>query len=1291
MHSIMSLSRDAILYHLLLTIIHLGGYYSAVSTIVCAPTSWHNVMHSEEMPFLTCATQALHHNIIILLVWNIDMHACLVHTIGDLATVRKVVHPARTKWYDIGLELELPVDTLDAIERSRGDDGDHLRDILKYWLKRDAPTPTSKALVDALKSAPVGESRLACDVEDKLYSLSNSRSFDKSMHTPLVPSRQYNFRLWMKVICILSFMLIFLVGLTLYSDYNHLLFRRVMYHMNLLDSKSLPFQDHKIFVGRELSKRLIIQEIYEQHPPIISIVGPPGFGKSTLAIHIGHAMVADGFVVNYVDMSEVSSKQALAEKILAGDAGIVAIKNIIVERLYVWARGLNYRTLLILDNCDVILHNTTDLQTVAEKLLESSPRLKILITSRKTVLQLNQFTYQLENLSSEASCTLLQSVTYHEGLNSITCKSIASLTGNVPLALQVVGAILSDVNSPDVMTIVHKLERDIIPTLSPEDLPVEKRVNASINLSYQYLTTELQNIGRYLANFPGSFDEEAACGILILITNNSITCSEIAKCLEELVKRSLLEYDRRRNRYQFHTLIREFFLVVNKEATGENETNHFLIHFRSFYTTVLQTHTEQFNDNHVQALTELDMERHNILHLLEYLGDPNLIMDDTFDLLNAVRTIRFSFDISFLKCRFTSSELLGPVSSIVEYLSQKLNLLLKQAVSETIFSYFWNYVHMIIYLADLEEELNGASKAVQVFTAEEHIIAIMEQEQSDEVSDSIVLFYRKLSDYYTLLQDHDKVKECHEKILRLTRKLSAECEPGKCQYNDIGKAYYTIGDYARSARFFQSALDLEGEKLTEMVRTDLMALLYLSYYKAHDTVEAENVLENLTALLPVVKAKPETEVYQFMYVLYRLIEIYELNGKLEEVGHLKDKLIKAVRQVGAKPTEDAMRTAQELAVYLLNANDYPEAADLAEFALQSFTHLSNKDQLKWELAQVQVTVGMAKLMNWNLSDGLDYMELAADYICENTLRSVPNPSYIEWQIVFYFALRGRLCPLQNMLKINVLPYGVRIIGVLFDVLLNMNTVEKYLIHNSKVENQALSHSKQMVVATGDIDHFLPFSVAHSFTSWLSVHISAIASVLALAVIWLGKFIINVTYITDKICLISYLAYCLWCCIASIVDYCREFIKFVLYVVILCAVNMCPSVIIHVLSSASHSFSPWLSLTMCVCFSFITMIWLEINALVFVFILISFCLLWYCITKVIHYCRLFFNLCDSILSCLDTITEWLLSVSSVCVFFSSLLAGIACHVLNRVLVIILLYYTLFSSYLLYTLWCNQFIA
>lgn len=110
------------------------------------------------------------------------------------------------------------MDTLDAIDRSKGDDSAHLIDILKYWLKRADPSPTSKGLVDALKSSPVGESQLARDVEDELHSLANSCSFDKSVHPPQVPSRQYNFTFWTQVgvRCLLIFML-FLVPH--YSDH----------------------------------------------------------------------------------------------------------------------------------------------------------------------------------------------------------------------------------------------------------------------------------------------------------------------------------------------------------------------------------------------------------------------------------------------------------------------------------------------------------------------------------------------------------------------------------------------------------------------------------------------------------------------------------------------------------------------------------------------------------------------------------------------------------------------------------------------------------------------------------------------------------------------------------------------------------------------------------------------------------------------------------------------------------------------------------------------------------------
>ena len=1090
---------------------------------------------------------------------------CLLHTVDDLATVHDLVNPALTKWYNIGLQLKLHAYELDAIEQSRGDLGDHLRDTLKKWLKRDTPAPTIKALVDALKSSPVGESRLACHVKDKLPSLLNSCSFEKSTHTPLVPSRQSNFTLWITVMCLLisiTVMLIFLVPTFTSNDIHH--DQQVTYHKNLNRSRCLPFLDHKVFVGREQNKEEIIKRIYELRPPIISIVGPPGFGKSTLAIHIGHAMLKDGFFVNYVDMTEVSSKQTLPMKVLACDSLVVAIENITVERLYVWARGLNQRTLLILDNCDVFLHNTTDLQTVVEKLLESSPRLKILITSRKTVLQINQFTYPLGNLSSEASCTLLQKVSYHEGLNSTTCKLIASLTGNVPLALQVVGAILNDVNSPDVMTIIHSLEKDLIPTLSPEDLPLQQRVNASLNLSYQYLTPQLQKIGRYVASFPGSFDLEAACNILISIsTKTTITCSEIAKDFEELVKRSLLKCDRQKKRYQFHTLIREFFLAVSKEATGGSEPNQFLIRFQEFYTSLMETLTEQIDDDYEQSLKKFDMERHNFLHILEYLKHQSPMIND---ISYCVGTLPFYLQIVIFRSRFTSRELLGIVSRSVEC----LRLVLKQPISLSDFSMFQSYVNMIDLLAVLQADLNGISYAIQTFTNEEHIIVkiYMEQKQSAEVSGNVILFYRKLSFYYDLLEEHDMVKQCHKRILRQAIHLLAECEPGKCHYEDIGMSYFNNEDFANSAHFLQSALDLEGANLTVMARIRLIGFLYASYIQLHKyTITAEKLLENLTAQLPVVMAQSEIGAYKAIDVLLILIAIFQANNKFDEVRNLQYKWMNAVQHVDAKLTEDTMIMAHDLAVDSFRTKDYQLAANLAVLSLHSLTHF-NTDQLEQEFshAHVQATVGMAKFMNWNFSEGLDYMELAADYTCENHIWA--NATITDWQFAVCLALRGHLCPIQNILKTNILPHGVRMIRTVLDILVDMNTIE-------------FSHK-------GEIKYF--------FTQ--NVH--------SLPLLWLSICIINVNVmcVMAKLLLVSYLAYFLWCCVTRTVQYCREFIIFVLYIVFLYAVNMCPSrVHVHVALLPSASYL-WILLTMCVCLLFIVCtVWLLVNTLPYVMVMI----------------------------------------------------------------------------------------
>ena len=100
-------------------------------------------------------------------------------TIEDLKTVKKAVWSARTKWKDIGLELDINQTDLDAIEAvHRSDIGRCLIEMLTLWLKQVDPPPTWSALVAALQDPTIEEGGLAEEIESKFVHLNSSNTTD---------------------------------------------------------------------------------------------------------------------------------------------------------------------------------------------------------------------------------------------------------------------------------------------------------------------------------------------------------------------------------------------------------------------------------------------------------------------------------------------------------------------------------------------------------------------------------------------------------------------------------------------------------------------------------------------------------------------------------------------------------------------------------------------------------------------------------------------------------------------------------------------------------------------------------------------------------------------------------------------------------------------------------------------------------------------------------------------------------------------------------------------------------
>ena len=87
----------------------------------------------------------------------------------------------------------------------------------------------------------------------------------------------------------------------------------------------------------------------------MNIVGAPGFGKSALAIAVGHALLGHEIYVHYVDVNLLDKVKIAVPAILV--TVIDGVEAYDPQQLYRWASRLKARTVLILDNCDSLLNN----------------------------------------------------------------------------------------------------------------------------------------------------------------------------------------------------------------------------------------------------------------------------------------------------------------------------------------------------------------------------------------------------------------------------------------------------------------------------------------------------------------------------------------------------------------------------------------------------------------------------------------------------------------------------------------------------------------------------------------------------------------------------------------------------------------------------------------------------------------------------------------------------------------------------------------------------------------------
>ncbi|MGW4529219.1 ATP-binding protein [Amycolatopsis sp. NPDC004378] len=307
--------------------------------------------------------------------------------------------------------------------------------------------------------------------------------------------------------------------------------------------------------------------------PITVIAGPPGVGKTALAVEWAQRAVdrfPDG--VLYEDMRGWGPDQPVAAaEVLPGwlrafgldpaalpdvTSRTAALRNILTDR----------RALIVLDNARS--------EEQVRPLLPGSPTCAVLVTSRQNLQGLaihhGARILALDPLSPDAAAGFLGEIVGTKISGSD--RELARLCGHLPLALRIVAEAARERTPAEISDLIVDLEgAGRLDRLSSDDPRSDPRT--VLSWSYHQLPPEAQETFRLLGQFPGqSFDVPAIAAL------TGVPSGQATARLRTLSRAYLLRQEPA-GRYGIHDLIHEYAAELAAAAPDEGAQLRLIHHF----------------------------------------------------------------------------------------------------------------------------------------------------------------------------------------------------------------------------------------------------------------------------------------------------------------------------------------------------------------------------------------------------------------------------------------------------------------------------------------------------------------------------------------------------------------------------------------------------------------------------------------------------------------------------------------------------------------------------------------
>ncbi len=352
------------------------------------------------------------------------------------------------------------------------------------------------------------------------------------------------------------------------------------------------------FVGRKAEiAELVVKLSSNGRAAIAGIAGMGGIGKSSLAMQVGYEL-RDQYTDARILLAMRGSREFPLSSVQALQEVIRAIRPNIQLPDDEQALTAMYRSLLAGKRVLIVADDAKDATQV--KLLTPPPGSALLITSRQRFLLDGMERIDLERLKDEESIALLGKIC--DRLNEGKAHQISAACGRLPLALRIAGGVLANDKTLSMERYLEGLadEKRRLAALKDPDDP-DLNVEASITLSYNLLSNDIQTTLRRLGVFAASFDLEAASAALEEIDQESLVTK-----LGLLYRRSLVEFVQ--GRYSFHDLVRVFAL----SKLGDEERAARLRHANYYAAIAAKIYAAYANGDTGDSLSQFRLEKDEI-------------------------------------------------------------------------------------------------------------------------------------------------------------------------------------------------------------------------------------------------------------------------------------------------------------------------------------------------------------------------------------------------------------------------------------------------------------------------------------------------------------------------------------------------------------------------------------------------------------------------------------------------------------------------------------------------------